>query len=173
MKKKRPHVPLEIQLEVAYRQVALAGASTVVHPDPAKSLQFNIDTMLDYLFGDELAQLDHDPALGLREYNAKTGKWKPDANDPDYLVWRERGAHRTKTIVRGEHGARSDVAEMKYRRKVIRNAKKRSDAGKRKKAKVQARPVINHRVITRKQAKRIWPSRPIPKRSKPWPTRTR
>jgi hypothetical protein len=149
--KKRPHIPVGTQLEVAYRQALALGAKAMreVAPiDETKGAQFNLDVMLDYLFGDELTQLDHDPALGLRKYNPKTGKWKPDANDPNYLIWRRKEEHRTKTIIRGEHGARSDIAEMKYRRRVAAK----------KKAKVQQR--------------RKWPSRPIPKRRNPWPTRT-
>lgn len=42
-------------------------------------------------------QLDHDPALINREYDPKTKKYTPDANDPRYLQWAVKGAHTVKT----------------------------------------------------------------------------
>jgi hypothetical protein len=81
-----------------------------------------------------MAQLDHDPALGLRETNKNfeppdPRHWIPNANDKDCLRWREKtGDHHIKTYVRGERGARSDFSEMKHRRIVAKNKLPRSQA---------------------------------------------
>jgi len=90
MKRPRPYIPLDVQLEVALR----------------------------LLFGKgEEAHLDHDPPLRSREFNPITLKYKPDANDPDYLVWRDKEGHRVKTYVRGEHGQYSDTILIARERK--------------------------------------------------------
>ena len=46
------------------------------------------------------AQLDHDPALILRPFNERTGKYTPDANDPAYLIYRDPADHLQKTTGR-------------------------------------------------------------------------
>ncbi len=46
------------------------------------------------------AQLDHDPALILRPFNERTGKYTPDANDPAYLIYRAPDDHLQKTTGR-------------------------------------------------------------------------
>lgn len=66
----RRKVPLAIALKVALRQLGL-----------------------------NKPELDHDPALGLRE-RTEDGKYIPDEHDPDYLVWLEGeddGEHDVKT----------------------------------------------------------------------------
>lgn len=90
MKRPRPYIPLEVQLEVALR----------------------------LLFGKDVeAHLDHDPPLRARAFNDRTGQYFPDANDPDYLVWRDKEGHRIKTYVRGEHGQYSDTILIARERK--------------------------------------------------------
>lgn len=64
----RRHIPMKTQRDVALRQLGL------VRPE-----------------------LDHEPALGLREFDEATGLYTPDECDPEYLVWRERDAHAVKT----------------------------------------------------------------------------
>lgn len=66
----RPSIPLSVQRDAALLQLGL---------DP------------------KTAELDHDPALGLRPICTVTGDYKPPANDPRYLVWRDRVGHAKKT----------------------------------------------------------------------------
>lgn len=68
----RPTIPLKAKLEAALHQLA------------------------DFMHEVQL-ECDHDPALELREFDPKTGKYTPDANDPIYLTWRGKGAHDKKT----------------------------------------------------------------------------
>ncbi len=89
-------------------------------------------------------QLDHDPALVLRKFNERTGKYTPDANDPKYLVYREKDDHLQKTTGRAP-GARRTVSN------------KGSDMGLRKKFARLERP---------KRRKATIPSRPFQKGSK-------
>jgi hypothetical protein len=63
--------------------------------------------------------------------------YEPDANDPEYLVYRPHGAqhagsHDVKTRIRGEHGQFSDIAMIKRQRRRERPAKR--------KAKIPSRP---------------------------------
>jgi hypothetical protein len=80
------------------------------------------------LFGDKPAQLDHDPAL----VNRKLRKWPldgsavyiPDANDPDYLVYREKHDHDIKTRVRGDGAQLSDLAQARKRKRKLKPKRK-------------------------------------------------
>lgn len=56
--------------------------------------------VLHTLFGNAPVQLDHDPALILRNHNRRTGKYTPDANDPDFLIYRLKDDHLQKTTGR-------------------------------------------------------------------------
>jgi hypothetical protein len=62
-------------------------------------------------------QLDHDPALGLRE-RTPDGKYVPDEHDPAYLIWREKAEHIVKTRGNGATTAGSDVGNMRHFRDV-------------------------------------------------------
>jgi len=53
-------------------------------------------------------QLDHDPALGLRD-RSPDGGYIPHEHDPDYLVWRDAEEHAVKTRGNGATTAGSDV----------------------------------------------------------------
>lgn len=75
----RRKVPLAIALKVALRQL-----------------------------GFKKPELDHDPALGLRE-RTPDGGYIPDQHDPDYLVWRDAEEHAVKTRGNGATTAGSDV----------------------------------------------------------------
>ena len=80
----RRKVPLAIALKVALRQL-----------------------------GFKKPELDHDPALGLRELTPD-GKYIPDEHDPDHLVWREAEDHAVKTRGNGATTAGSDVGNMRH-----------------------------------------------------------
>jgi hypothetical protein len=77
----RPFIPLKVQRDAALIQLGL---------DP------------------KTAELDHDPALGLRE-RTDTGGYIPDANNPHYLKWRDPVGHAKKTRGSKQTTAGSDV----------------------------------------------------------------
>jgi hypothetical protein len=62
-------------------------------------------------------QLDHDPALAARQFNARTGIYVPDANDPDHLIYREKHAHLIKTNTRGDGAQHPDRVLIKRERR--------------------------------------------------------
>lgn len=136
----RPYIPLSVRIAVAERQLrpidpfAVDAISVVCAGEELK--QYHLGLLLGCLRSElktEALQLDHDPALALRKFNKRTGKYKPDANDPNYLKYRPADAHRTKTFLRGEHGQRSDIAQ-------ITRERKRSNP-KKAKRKIQGRPM--------------------------------
>jgi hypothetical protein len=67
---KRPHMSLKTKLDAAIRQLGM---------EPSE------------------VEWDHNPALGLRLYNEKTGKYEPDANDPRFSTVMSKKAHALKT----------------------------------------------------------------------------
>lgn len=70
----RKHIPLKAQLHAALYQLG---------------------------FEPHEVELDHDPALALRERCPTTGDTIPAANDPKFLVWRPIADHRQKTFGKG------------------------------------------------------------------------
>lgn len=66
----RPHMPLSVKLDSALIALGL---------EPG-----NVD-------------FDHCPALRLRAFDPETGEYNPPANDPRFIVPREREDHRDKT----------------------------------------------------------------------------
>lgn len=103
----RPHMPLSVKLEAAVRQLGL---------DPA-SVDF-----------------DHDPALGLREFDEETKTYSPDANDPRYITVRSRDDdHRIKTSGTKATTAGSDIHRIA---KTKRLAKARAELDQALQAKV-------------------------------------
>lgn len=122
MKLVRPHIPIRVRLEVIARQVQLRDVLQA-----AAHFQ-NASERLKYLlwskFGSRKHHLDHDPPLCLREIiDADIGKYQPDANDPNFLIYRTEEDHRIKTFVRGDGAQLSDAA--KRRKEINRNRIKR------------------------------------------------
>jgi hypothetical protein len=66
----RKSIPLSVKLAVALRMLGLK---------------------------DEKIQWDHDPALALREWDAKAGDFIPPQLDPNFIVARTKAAHAEKT----------------------------------------------------------------------------
>lgn len=62
------------------------------------------------------AELDHNPALGLRYRDPVTGQYEPPANDPRYLVWRAPADHACKTFKDNGTGRGDLTAIAKVRR---------------------------------------------------------
>ena len=122
VRRPRPHIPLGTKLSVAERQL---GRTWEIR---GQTRTEKLRLMLKLLFDGKPAHLDHDPPLRARAFNSRTGKYSPNANDPNYLIYREKEEHRVKTFVRGEHGQYSDTILIARERK---REKKR--AGKRRK----------------------------------------
>lgn len=120
----RPHMPLSVKLQAAILQLGL---------DPA-----GVD-------------FDHDPALGLREFDEETKTYTPDANDPKFITVRARTEdHRIKTSGNGATSAGSDIHRIAKSKRLAR-ARAIHDE-------VVAAKVTGERILTReKPGKRLWP----------------
>jgi hypothetical protein len=60
------------------------------------------------------AELDHEPALGLRAVNAALGDYDPPQLDPQYLRWRGKAEHKTKTFGTKATSAGSDIWKIAH-----------------------------------------------------------
>lgn len=99
MKRPRPYIPLSVRCMVVARQHYEAGRNPTAFREDGETLR-NFTARAIASLGFERPQLDHDPALILRKFNPRTGKYKPDANDPAFLVYREHDDHLQKTTGR-------------------------------------------------------------------------
>ena len=74
----------------------------------------------------ESLHLDHNPALRTRPYNPRVknvaARYTPNANDPEYLIYRTQHAHHIKTNVRGDGAQHPDRVLIKRERKRERAA---------------------------------------------------
>lgn len=101
MNRPRPYIPLSVRVEVAEEQVwkTLRIRYAIQAFTPGTTHRAYLGFLLRRL-GFESAQLDHDPALILRKFNRRTGKYTPGANDPAHLIYREKADHQQKTTGR-------------------------------------------------------------------------
>lgn len=99
----RRAVPLAKQLEASKRQIAdlMQRLGMVAVSEPVE------------------LELDHEPALGLRDVDPATGEHRPHQHDPRYLVWRPKARHAVKTRGTGATTAGSDVGEMRKTRQLV------------------------------------------------------
>lgn len=134
----RPHIPLRVRIEVAERQLretaghfpkatgGLIAALTLLRT--GERLTALLDILKDRL-GATALELHHDPALGARvKILGPAGEiagYRPDANDPRFLVYLEEHAHLIRTNVRGEHGQHPDRVLIKKQRRRERPRPKR------------------------------------------------
>ena len=146
MTRPRPYIPLSVRLKVVKRMLRSCGksAEAMVIDHVCKTLTDRIAWGLSAM-GLHDAQLDHDPALILREFNNRTGRYTPAANDPDHLIYRAPRAHLQKTI-----GRRADAEKTV--------TTKGSDIWLKSK-------------FRRLEQPRKKPKAKIPQRAKPWPKR--
>lgn len=121
----RPHIPLEVRCRVVLRQIGEIWPDEVINGTRG-SLRVLLDDQLEKLaelLGCKVEdlRLDHDPALATRMKRplGMTGKWvyTPDANDPEFLIYREKHAHHIKTNVRGDGAQHPDRVLIKRERK--------------------------------------------------------
>lgn len=120
----RPYIPLAVRIEVARHQLILREGTVRALSPLAKypaAAKVRIGFLLECLFGDAKVQLDHDPPLGARKKIMHSGEiigYRPDANDPNYLVYRLAVDHQIKTNVHGEHGQHPDRVLIKRQRHI-------------------------------------------------------
>ena len=103
-------------------------------------------------------ELDHAPALALREWDEAAQDTIPPASDPRYLVWMPKADHAVKTRGAGATTAGSDIGKMKKLRKLVAQQ-----------AEFQAKILAKGGQATApkpKKPRRPWPSRPIPNRKR-------
>lgn len=129
MRLPRPYIPLKVRVQVAERQCLQVGWTRDPR-DPCKLAHKWLKVMLFVLFGNFPCALDHDPALVNRKRYVRNGKtfYKPAANDPKFLLYREAGPgsdHDIKTRVRGDGAQRSDLGQRRYDKRVAKNRAKR------------------------------------------------
>ena len=151
---KRPSIPVRIKLAVLERQVFIdktyrndAEREFIYDWYQAcckgKQSMYRVKWLLHRLFHGMPAELDHDPALVLRGRNKKTGKYRPDANNPKFLRYVLKPNHRKKTFGRNPDAERTVTT-------------KGSDIWLAKKFRKLEKP---------QRPKQKIPSRPFPKRS--------
>ena len=135
----RPNVPFGNRVQVAERQYfekyghAADWGSTGKPP----SLKYKLTMLLRVLFDLRPAQLHHRPALLNRlQIN---GKYHPDANDPNFLVYQLASDHDIETRVRGPHGDYSDLAKARKRKRKQRKETMRRAANRPNKKKPRLR----------------------------------
>jgi hypothetical protein len=136
----RPHIPVEVKCRVLLRQLGEMWPDKVIAgwQGSLGILCSGLHERLAALLGCTVAdlRLDHDPPLAIREKAYLfdgTISYKPEANDPEFLIYRSKANHDIKTRVRGDGAQFSDLAK-------IRREKKRNRPPK---------------------PKRAWPSRPF------------
>lgn len=105
-KRYRPAIPDSVALAVALRQGISCACGCGRHIYKASDMQ-----------------KDHHPPLALREYNPKTRKYTPDANDPNFLQFLLLEHAKDKSFGSKATTAGSDIANIK---KASRLAKKQA-----------------------------------------------
>ena len=130
MKLPRPHIPIPTRIKVAQRQLRGFGANdALMQKAHSETPDIYLDRLLNGLslyMGGTLFQplhLDHDPALCNRKYSYRTGRYKPDANDPRYLIYRTYADHDIKTRVRGDGAQLSDLAKLRKTKRIAKRIK--------------------------------------------------
>ncbi len=122
MKRPRPYIPLAVRVEVALRQIKQVAEPPMRF---GRSDKDYLVVLLCLLFAVEPCHLDHDPPLRVRRFNKRTGKYTPDANDPNHLFYRTKDDHGIKTNVRGLRGQHPDRVLIKRERRREKPKKKR------------------------------------------------
>jgi hypothetical protein len=183
----RPHIPVETRCRVVLRQLGemfiedVMSANRYLPRDHRKlsygRLLAEKLALLAELLKCEVADLhlDHNPALGAREKVFRKGEhvgYKPDANDPEHLIYREAAAHRIKTNVRGEHGQHPDRVLIKKMRRHEKAVPRAASTGTPRKPSYANRKTGFRSAVNKSKLKRKWASRPLRSASR-WPKRSK
>jgi len=127
----RPAIPLSVKLRVLLRQLGDAFPDEMINiAEEQGSLGLLVHDSLQrlaVLLGCDVKdlRLDHDPALGSREKVFKRGihvGYRPDANDPEHLIYRTHADHLRKTNLRGDGAQHPDRVLIKKQRRREREA---------------------------------------------------
>lgn len=127
----RPAIDLKTKLRVLCRQLGEMFVDDVVAMAEENRclgtiVNEKLATLAQLLRCDPLdMHLDHDPALGAREKVFRGGVhvgYRPDANDPEYLVYRTEADHKRKTNLRGDGAQHPDRVLIKKQRRREREA---------------------------------------------------
>lgn len=128
----RPPISDRVKLAVILRQLGEMWPELVMrNAIKSRTLGYTTRTKLDELAAllgvsaSEL-RLDHNPALVNRRRRGEGKKtvYVPDANDPEYLIYRTRSDHDIKTRVRGDGAQLSDLAIVRKRKRKSRKMTK-------------------------------------------------
>ena len=117
MRLHRPYIPLEVRVKVAERQADAKGFR--LSPIGYTNTQ-RLSKLLLFLFGETVPELHHRPSLVNREQ--KGGKYVPDANDAEYLVYLDPQEHDIETRERGVGAQFSDLAQVRRQKNKARKA---------------------------------------------------
>jgi len=176
MKRPRPYIPIAVRVEVAERQVkALCDASIIpsiwwpLYESASETMTIGnrlltlLLRMSDVVGGAKF-ELDHFPALILRDFKVDRRKppaawYSPNANDPEFLLYRPSDAHQHKTTGRkpgAERTITTKGSDVGLKTKFARLEKK----DERKRTKNKENTLADwDRIINRPKAK--IPSRPF------------
>jgi hypothetical protein len=134
----RPHIPLMVRCQVALKQSGEMWIEDYIREWKEKRIVLGglgelLELKLEYIAlmlrcERKDLRLDHNPALGAREKVFRKGVhvgYRPDANDPDHLIYREKHAHHIKTNVRGDGAQHPDRVLIKRERKRLNKTKKK------------------------------------------------
>lgn len=138
----RPHIPLVVKCYVASRQLGHSRDATTASIEATsnkRKLLSGLLAQLAELLGCEPKdlRLDHDPALAIRHRVERDGRivgYIPDANNPDFLIYRTKTEHHIKTNVRGDGAQFPDrvlIKRERRRRKGPQNGDKKRKWGSR------------------------------------------
>lgn len=148
----RPYIPMAVRVQVAERQFCAKEAACGRRWSPGdraeeRSNKLQLALLLTALGGGAKMELDHDPALILREFKADRRRpmaawYTPNANDPNFLLYRPEGAHQQKTTGRkpgAERTVTTKGSDIGLKAKFAR-LEKRTAKSRRPKAKIASRP---------------------------------
>lgn len=163
----RKYIPVEVRCRVILRQLGEMWPDAVIEENRGahEALLGRLLDRLAALLDAERLHLDHNPPLAARKKVVRHGAvvgCKPDANDPNYLLYREKRSHQVKTNIRGDRGQYPDRVLIKKSRRLEREPRKRQNIlgpKKRRKPKKQGGKW--------KQQRTTWPKRPFRQKSRP------
>lgn len=118
---------MAVRVRVVTRQLAETNPKDAVHVIAMTGCPYKLQLQhgLERLFQGRKSELHHRPALENRQFNKRTRKYDPDANDPDYLVYLENNEtsndHYIETHVRGVGAQRSDTGQRNHQKALDRN----------------------------------------------------
>lgn len=172
----RPYIPLDVRIRVLARQLGDMWPDDIVRISTRKRMLTKVLALkldkLASLLGCHDAKglhLDHDPALENREKVFRRGAhvgYRPDANDPEFLIYREKHAHHIKTNVRGDGAQYPDRVlakrERRRRKKLLGNKVQRALVKSGPKMSMRQTGAIKRRWAKRKlRSANRWPKRKI------------